>query len=146
LPDGGAARPQNRGFLHGTRVDAFNGEHEAEQRDGQTFVIDVDWWFDSSEVLVTDQLEQRICCQAIQATLVRAATSRRFNLIEALTDHIAGKLLCSFELIDRLKVTVHKPMAPLDAPFTDVGLTIVRSRSELGDSGSASAVHGEHHG
>ena len=51
------------------------------------------------------------------------------NLIEALAERIADAVLGSFETVDAVEVTVHKPQAPITVPFGDVAVTIRRSRA-----------------
>jgi len=37
-------------------------------------------------------------------------------------------LLAAFPRVQSVKVTIHKPHAPIAATFSDVGVTLVRSR------------------
>jgi dihydroneopterin aldolase len=50
------------------------------------------------------------------------------DLIETLAQRIADVCLRHEQVFD-VEVTVHKPHAPIQAPFDDVALTINRSRS-----------------
>jgi dihydroneopterin aldolase len=50
------------------------------------------------------------------------------DLIETLAQRIADVCL-SHEQVDWVDVTVHKPNAPIEATFSDVALTIRRSRT-----------------
>ena len=50
------------------------------------------------------------------------------DLIETLAERIADACL-GFPGVERVKVTVHKPHAPIEVPFDDVELRIVREQS-----------------
>jgi 7,8-dihydroneopterin aldolase/epimerase/oxygenase len=49
------------------------------------------------------------------------------QLIETLAERVAGACL-AYDRVDRVRVTVHKPEAPIEVPFRDVAVTIERSR------------------
>ena len=49
-------------------------------------------------------------------------------LIETLAEDIAKQILKKFKKIKKVKVTVHKPNAPIPLKFKDVSVEIERSR------------------
>jgi dihydroneopterin aldolase len=49
-------------------------------------------------------------------------------LIETLAEDIAKQILKEFKKIKKVKVTVHKPHAPIPLKFKDVSVEIERSR------------------
>jgi dihydroneopterin aldolase len=51
------------------------------------------------------------------------------DLIETLAQRIAD-LCLDDQRVHRARVTVHKPDAPIEATFTDVAVTITRSRDD----------------
>ena len=51
-----------------------------------------------------------------------------YTLLEAVAERIAEVLLEKYPLIERLKVTVHKPYAPIPGKFADAAVTIRRAR------------------
>jgi len=58
-----------------------------------------------------------------------AVTSRHY-LIEALAQVLAEAILARFAGVEQVRVTVHKPDAPLPGPFADVGVAITRGRRQ----------------
>ena len=50
------------------------------------------------------------------------------DLLETLAARIAEALL-AYPLVDRVRVTVHKPDAPIPLPFADVAVTVERART-----------------
>ena len=59
---------------------------------------------------------------------MRAFTAKSYRLVEAAAGAIADEVLASFPRVASVRVTVHKPHAPIAAIFNDVGVTILRSR------------------
>ena len=53
---------------------------------------------------------------------------QKFKLIEAAAGKVADEVLVNFPSVRTVHVTIHKPHAPIAATFSDVGVTIVRSR------------------
>jgi dihydroneopterin aldolase len=49
-------------------------------------------------------------------------------LVEAAAGTVADAILATFPAVTSVRVTVHKPHAPIAATFSDVGVTIVRKR------------------
>ena len=49
------------------------------------------------------------------------------DLLETLAARIADALLAS-PIVERVRVTVHKPDAPIPLPFADVSVTVERAR------------------
>ena len=51
------------------------------------------------------------------------------DLIETLAERIAAACL-DWPAVESVEVTVHKPQAPIQVPFADVELRIVRGRGD----------------
>ncbi len=60
-----------------------------------------------------------------------AVESDPVDLIETLAQRIADVCLLDSR-VEWVRVTVHKPDAPIDASFRDVALTITRSKTQEG--------------
>ncbi len=57
-----------------------------------------------------------------------AFCAQRYRLIEAAAGAVIDALLRKFPAITRVRITIHKPHAPIAATFDDVGVIITRSR------------------
>ncbi len=57
-----------------------------------------------------------------------AFCAQRHKLIEAAAGKVADAILATFPRVQKVKVTIHKPHAPIAATFSDVGVTLVRAR------------------
>ena len=64
---------------------------------------------------------------ALADRLVAVVEGEPVNLIETLAERLAALCLDPPQ-VEEVEVTVHKPSAPMPHPFTDVAVTIHRSR------------------
>jgi 7,8-dihydroneopterin aldolase/epimerase/oxygenase len=115
--------------IYGLRVHAFHGVLEREQREGQSFVIDVNLVAHDAGVR-SDKLSDTIDYTQVAACIREVTTGTRFNLIEALAAAIAEALLSRFD-ISRVRVRVRKPEVQLEDPVEFTAATVERTRGSL---------------
>jgi 7,8-dihydroneopterin aldolase/epimerase/oxygenase len=115
-------------FVSGLLVHAHHGVMAHEEKVGQRFVIDLELAIDLAPAAASDKLVDTVSYASIVETATRAFTARSYRLVEAAAGAIADALLGAFARVISVKVTVHKPHAPIAAIFNDVGVTILRTR------------------
>lgn len=113
--------------LRGVAAHGFHGVLDFERADGQPFVVDVDLGLDLAPAARTDDLNRTVNYAELAETVVGHITGEPFDLIETLADRIAASALRN-PGVRWARVTVHKPQAPIDATFSDVAVTIERSK------------------
>lgn len=96
-----------------------------ERREGQPFVVDV--VLELPLETSSDDLADTVSYAEIADEVEAIITGEPRNLIETVAGEIADRCL-SHGKVGRVTVTVHKPRAPLSQSFTDVAVTISRSR------------------
>jgi 7,8-dihydroneopterin aldolase/epimerase/oxygenase len=114
--------------LRGLEVFAHHGVFPDEQKTGQPFLIDVDIRADLSVAGGSDRLEDTVDYGAMAIAVHEAVSSERWDLIERVAQRVAEVVLSLDERIEVVSVTVHKPHAPIPRTFTDVSVTIERTR------------------
>jgi dihydroneopterin aldolase len=119
-------------FLTGHLIHAHHGVMEHESRVGQRFILDIELALDLTDAANSDKLADTVSYAAIAETATRAFTARSHKLVESAAGVVADAILESFVRVTEIKVTVHKPHAPIAATFADVGVTLVRSRRRQG--------------
>lgn len=119
-------------FLHGIEAHGHHGVLDFERRDGQLFVVDVDWWLDTMAAVTSDRIDATVCYKQLHECVSAIITGKPWSLIETLASHLTTTLLTRFEAIEIVKVTVHKPHAPIGGRFADVGITLTRRRNKAG--------------
>lgn len=118
----------DRIFVDGLLVHAHHGVMAHEEKVGQRFVIDLDIEVDLAPAGRSDKLADTASYSAIIETATEAFTQRSFRLVEAAAARVADAVLTAFPRIAAIRVTVHKPHAPIAAIFNDVGVSIRRTR------------------
>ncbi len=117
-----------------TGIECFghHGVFEFEKREGQVFVVDLVLGIDTTPAAASDDLQDTADYGSLVASVKAAVEKDPVDLIETLAQRIADVCL----LVDRVewvRVTVHKPDAPIDATFSDVALTITRNARSARD-------------
>ena len=113
--------------LTGVRVHANHGVFDFEREAGQEFVIDVSVAVDLAAAASGDDLDRTVHYGELAEAVVAAVSRDPVDLIETVAERVAAVTL-EFPAALEVEVTVHKPQAPISVPFTDVAVTIVRSR------------------
>ncbi|KQQ93933.1 hypothetical protein ASF62_07075 [Leifsonia sp. Leaf325] len=114
--------------ITGLRIDAHHGVFEHERRDGQEFVIDATVWLDFAGAAADDELAQTIHYGELAVEIAEAVRRDPVDLIETLAERIAATVL-AHPAAHEVRVTVHKPQAPIPERFDDVSVSITRGRA-----------------
>ena len=117
----------DRVSLRGLTATGYHGVLPAERRDGQTFVVDLDLTLDTRPAARSDDLHDTVDYGTLAVSVVQIVQGPPVNLIETLAARVAAACLTD-PRVSSAAVTVHKPNAPVGVAFTDVAVTIERSR------------------
>lgn len=117
--------------VEGIAVFARHGVLPEEEVLGQRFYLGLDAELDLAPAGRADDVALTVSYADLTALAVAIATERRFRLIEALAETIAGEILSRFPVIAAITVRVDKPSAPVPAILAQVGVTITRRREGL---------------
>lgn len=127
-PDGGpAGRSLDRLSVTGIEAVGHHGVLDFERRDGQVFTVDLTLGLDTAPAASSDDLNDTVDYGSLVVAVKNAIEQDPVDLIETLAQRIADVCLADTR-VAWTEVTVHKPHAPIEATFSDVTLTITRSR------------------
>lgn len=115
-------------FIKGLSMHAHHGVMRHEGKVGQRFVIDLLLTIDLKNASRSDKLADTIDYAKIVDVTSRAFSARNFRLVEAAGGAVADAVLREFPQVQSVRITVHKPHAPISAIFDDVGVILERSR------------------
>lgn len=118
----------DRIFVTGLTLHAYHGVMAHEAKVGQTFGIDLELDVDLSDAARSDKVADTVSYDKVVDCASKAFLGQRFKLIEAAAGRIADDILSTFARVSAVKVTIHKPHAPIAATFSDVGVTLSRTR------------------
>ena len=117
-------------FVDGLVLHAYHGVMQHEGKVGQTFKLDLMLTIDLAEASYSDKLKDTVSYDRVVNTASEAFCARRYRLVEAAAGAVAAAVLDRFPQVRAIRVTVHKPHAPIAATFDDVGVTIERVRDD----------------
>ena len=115
-------------FVRGLALHAYHGVMQHEAKVGQTFTLDLTLDLDLTEASRTDKLAHTVGYDQVVAVASETFCARRYRLVEAAAGAVAEAVLTRFRQVSAVRVTIHKPHAPIAATFDDVGVTILRTR------------------
>jgi 7,8-dihydroneopterin aldolase/epimerase/oxygenase len=115
-------------FVSGLSLHAYHGVMQHEAKVGQTFRLDLNLDIDLAAASGSDKLKDTVSYDMVVKTASEAFCTRRYRLVEAAAGAVAKALLERCPEVRAVRVTVHKPHAPIAATFDDVGVTVERTR------------------
>jgi dihydroneopterin aldolase len=111
---------------------AHHGVFDFERREGQVFVVDLVLGLDTRAAAASDDLVDTVNYGTLTADVKAAVERDPVDLIETVVQRIAAVCLMDSR-VEWARVTLHKPDAPIDATYSDVALTITRTRGTAHD-------------
>ena len=114
--------------LTGLRVFGRHGVYDEERRVGQDFVIDLVLRLDTRPAAASDDVADTVHYGELAEQVATIVGGDPVDLLETLADRIARQVLTDAR-VDTVRVTVHKPDAPIPLTFADVAVTIERART-----------------
>ncbi|MGV2984755.1 dihydroneopterin aldolase [Microbacterium sp. AGC85] len=115
--------------LTGLTVFGRHGVFEHEREDGQEFVIDLRLRLALADAAASDDVVDTVHYGELAEQVAAVVGGEPVNLIETLAHRIADVVL-AYPRVNDVDVTVHKPHAPIPLTFSDVAVTISRSRKD----------------
>lgn len=107
-------------------VYGHHGVYKEENILGQKFLISANLYGDLSPASRTDDINESVnygeACHFIKAETEK----KTFKLIESLTEHLAKGILLSYPSIQKVRIEVKKPWAPILLPIDTVSIIMER--------------------
>ncbi len=123
-------------------IRANHGVFASEKELGQNFYLDIEAKLHFYQATIEEDLEKSVHYGELASFAVAEFTKLSYDLIETAASNLAIAILNTYELIDEITITVHKPEAPVEYSFKDISVTKTMKRnrvyialgSNLGDS------------
>jgi len=109
-------------------VFAKHGVYPEENSLGQKFVVSADIFLDLRSAGKTDALEKTLDYGKVCHVMKNFAEKSVFKLIEAVAENLAEKLLMENPVIDKIRLEIKKPWAPVAMHLETVAVEIERGR------------------
>lgn len=115
-------------FIKGIVVHARHGVMKHETEVGQRFVIDLELYADLSNSSRSDRLADTVSYPHVVTTATDTFKNANYKLLERAAGAVVEAILDAFPKVLSIKITVHKPHAPIAEIFEDVGVVLTRHR------------------
>lgn len=120
---------------------AKHGVYTEENILGQQFLVSVNMDMDLSRAGQSDNMEYTVDYGKVCHFVTEFMQKNTFKLIEAAAEHLAEELLLQYGQIQKIRIKVKKPWAPIGLPIKNVSAVVERARhtayismgSNLGD-------------
>lgn len=106
----------------------YHGLFDDERENGQGFLVDLILNMDLSTVSKSDLIEDTVNYSTVCDLVLAQIIGPPVTLIERLAGQIAEQILRDYPTVESVRVTVHKPDAPVAAKVKDISVSILRSR------------------
>jgi len=115
--------------ITGLRVFAHHGVFDFERQNGQDFYIDATVWIEGDAAAFADDLSKTVHYGDLAKGLVELTKSVPVDLLETLAQKLLDYAL-NFKggVVQKAKITVHKPNAPIPYEFEDISVTVKAKR------------------
>jgi len=107
---------------------AYHGVFPEENRLGQQYKVDVEVLVDLQKAGQTDDLQYTVNYAEIYEIVKEKVEKERYQLIEALAENIATKILHHFPQVQETIIRLTKPNPPIPGQYDSVAIEIKRGR------------------
>lgn len=111
----------------GLRAFGYHGVFEHEKINGQEFLVDLEIFYDATEAIATDNINQALDYGEITKKVKNIIENTRRDLIEVLASDIANEIL-NLDKVMKVSVNLHKPQAPVEVKVTDISVKITKTK------------------
>ena len=108
---------------------AHHGVNEDEKIYGQNFIIDAELYANLGAACESDDLNETVNYAKVVKTIRRVFTAEKYDLIERAVQVVCDAVLDEFERVEKIRLTLKKPEAPIKADFGYVAVCIERERA-----------------
>lgn len=114
--------------IHIRQLEVFgkHGVFPEENRLGQKFEVNADLYISTREAGLKDDLTKSIHYGEVSHFMASFMTEHTFQLIEAAAEQMARAVLLAFPSMEKIRLEIKKPWAPIGLPLESVSVEIER--------------------
>lgn len=113
-------------IIENLEIFGYHGVFEEEAFLGQKFIVNARLYLDTRQAGQTDDLTQSLDYGEVCQFIKKLVETERYMLIEKIAEEIASGLLLTFDLLQKVEITVKKPWAPVRVHLDTVAVRIER--------------------
>lgn len=108
------------------RIFAYHGVYEQEKEQGQNFCVNAVLYVDMEKAGGSDDIADAVDYGAVCLFIDQYMRENRFDLLEAVAEHVAREILFEFPAVREVELEIEKPNAPIPLRFDGVSVKITR--------------------
>lgn len=120
---------QDKIILQGLRFYGYHGVLPEEKKLGQWFEVDLELYGPFTKAAASDNVEDTLDYSKIYQDIGSIVEGVSLNLIETLACKVVEQVL-TYPLVEKAKVRVKKPQAPLGGPLDYAAVETVRRKKQ----------------
>lgn len=113
-------------YIKDLEVYGFHGVNQQEKDMGQRFLISLELFLSLREAGESDDLNKTVSYAQVCVDVEEQFKKKKYDLIEKTAEKLAEFVLLNYELVNRVKVKIKKPWAPIGKPLDHVAVEIDR--------------------
>lgn len=116
--------------LTGVQGIGYHGVLDTEKQTGQPFIVDATLFTSTARAAGSDNLADTVNYAEVAELIHGIITGEPLDLIETLAENLASSILATFPSLLAVELTVNKPQAPIEVPFSNVAVTVWRENHD----------------
>lgn len=108
------------------QIYGFHGVNQQEKDMGQRFIISVELFLDLQESSETDDLTKTVNYAELCLSIEEEFKREKYDLIEKAAEKLAQFILLKYHIVQRVKLKIKKPWAPIGKPLEYAAVEIDR--------------------
>lgn len=113
-------------YIKDLQVYGFHGVNQQEKDMGQRFMISVELFLDLKEAGDTDDLNKTVNYGELCLVIEEQFKEKKYDLIEKAAEKLAQFILLKYDIVQRIKLKIKKPWAPIGKPLEYAAVEIDR--------------------
>jgi dihydroneopterin aldolase/2-amino-4-hydroxy-6-hydroxymethyldihydropteridine diphosphokinase len=114
-------------YIKDLEIYAYHGVNIEEKNMGQRFIISIDLWLNLREAGLSDDLTKTVNYAELCHNIEKEFTKEKYDLIEKCVEKLAEYILLSYSSVEKVKILLKKPWAPIGKPLDYAAVEIERS-------------------
>lgn len=113
-------------YIQDLEIYGFHGVNQQEKDMGQRFLISLELFFSLQAAGESDDLKETVSYAQVCVDIEEEFKKAKYDLIEKAAEELAKFVLINYNLVDRVKVKIKKPWAPIGKPLDHVAVEVDR--------------------
>lgn len=113
-------------YIKDLQVHGFHGVNQQEKDMGQRFLISLQLFLDLKEAGESDDLTKTVNYAQLCFDIEEEFKKKKYDLIEKAAEELSQFILLKYELVNRVKLQIKKPWAPIGKPLDYAAVEIDR--------------------